>query len=86
MMTRTKEHHWHILLYHPDKSAVAEHSINLDNCIQLQDISILAKIFRHISQIIRDATEINLYPNNMEREDGFSLSKSQKPLICILEG
>jgi hypothetical protein len=30
--------------------------------------------------IIMEATEIELYPNNMSKEDGFCLSKSWKPL------
>jgi hypothetical protein len=29
MNARLKEHQWHIRLEHPDKSAVAEHSVNL---------------------------------------------------------
>jgi hypothetical protein len=41
--TRVKEHHWHVCLYHPEMSAVAEHSINLGHCIQLQNTSILAR-------------------------------------------
>jgi hypothetical protein len=40
---RVKEHHWHFCLYHPEKSAVAEHSINLDDCTRLHDSSVLAK-------------------------------------------
>jgi hypothetical protein len=39
--TRVKEHIQHICLYHPNKSAVAEHSINLGHHIQLQNTSIL---------------------------------------------
>jgi hypothetical protein len=68
-------------VYHPEKSGVAEHSINLGHCIQLQDTSILAKKLRCMDRIIREAIEIKLHPNNMNREDGFSLSRSWKPLI-----
>jgi hypothetical protein len=56
--TRVKEHQRHIRLYHTKKSAVAEHSINLDHRIQLQNTSILAKIFRRMDHIIREATKI----------------------------
>jgi hypothetical protein len=35
--TRFKEHQRHISLQHPDKSVVAEHRMNLDHSIQLQD-------------------------------------------------
>jgi len=39
---RIREHHWHIRLY-PEKSVMAEHTINLGNCIQFNDISIMTK-------------------------------------------
>ncbi|XP_023707716.1 uncharacterized protein LOC111864596 [Cryptotermes secundus] len=42
MDMRLKEHQRHIRLEHPDKSAVAEHSIDLRYRIQLQNTSILA--------------------------------------------
>jgi hypothetical protein len=34
--------------------------------------------------IIREAVEIKPHPNIMNREDGFFLSKSCRPLICSL--
>jgi hypothetical protein len=35
--------------------------------------------------IIREAAEIELYPDKMNREEGFSLSRSWKPLIQTLK-
>jgi hypothetical protein len=63
--TGVKEHHQRIRLYHPEKSAVAEHSINLGHRIQLQNASILAKKSRWMDWIIREAIEIKLHPDNM---------------------
>jgi hypothetical protein len=40
--TRVKEHQRHIHLEHPDKSAVAKHSINLGHHIQIQNTTILS--------------------------------------------
>jgi hypothetical protein len=34
-----------------------------------------------MDKIFREVLEIESHPNNMNREDGFSLSKSWKPLI-----
>jgi hypothetical protein len=51
-----KEHHWHIYLEHTDKSAIAEHSISLGHCFQIQDTSILTTKSRYMDQMIREAT------------------------------
>jgi hypothetical protein len=74
--TRVKEHQRHIRLEHPDTSAVAEHSINLGHHIQLQNTIILSTKPRYKDRIIREAIEIELHPNNMNRDDGYCLSKS----------
>jgi hypothetical protein len=58
-------------LYHSKKCAVAEHSINLSH----QSASILPKKSRCIDWIIKEAIEIELHPNNINREDGFSLNR-----------
>jgi hypothetical protein len=83
--TRLKELQRHIRLEHPDKSAVAEHSINLGHTIQLQNTTILSTKPRYMDRIIREGTEIELHPNNMNREEGFCLTKSWKPLICSMK-
>jgi hypothetical protein len=83
--TRIKEHHRHIRLYHPDKSAVAEHSMNLGHRIQFQDTRILATRSGHVEFIIKEAMEIELHSDNMNREEGFFLSKLWKPLLQTLK-
>jgi hypothetical protein len=40
--TKIEEHHWHIWLGHPEKSAVAEHRMNHDHHIKLQDTQVLS--------------------------------------------
>jgi hypothetical protein len=86
IQTRVKKHQRHIRLQHPDKSAVAEQSINLDHRIQLQNTTILSTKSRYIDRMIRKATEIEIQPNNMNREDGLRLSRSWKSLIHALKG
>jgi hypothetical protein len=75
---RIKEHQRHIRLDHPDKSAVAGHSIDQGHRIQFHDASILATKTRYMDRIVRED------PYNINREGGFCLSKSWKPLIGSL--
>jgi hypothetical protein len=71
MDIRLKEHQRHIRLEHPDKLAVAEHSIDQGHRIQFHNSSILATKTRYMDRIVREATEIELDPYNINREGGF---------------
>jgi hypothetical protein len=50
--------------------------IDLGHRIQLQNTSILATKTQYMDRIIREAIEIELHPDNMNREVRFCLSKS----------
>jgi hypothetical protein len=52
-----------IRLEYPNSSAVAEHSINNGNRIQFHNGS--------MDSIVKEATEIELHPYNINREGGF---------------
>jgi len=60
---------------------VAEYSINWYH----HDTSILAKISRQMECLIREAKGVQHCPNNMNGKEGFSLSRSWRPLIQILK-
>jgi hypothetical protein len=59
---RLKEHQPHIRLDHPDKSAVAEQSIDEGHCIQFHNSSILAMKTRYMHRITREALRLNSTP------------------------
>jgi hypothetical protein len=79
--TRLKEHQRHIQLEYRDKLAVAERSISQGHRIQFHITSILATKTRYMDRIVRVAIEIELHSYNSNREGGFCLNKSCKPLI-----
>jgi hypothetical protein len=82
---RLKEHQPHIRLEHPHKSAVAEGSVHLGHRIHVYNNSVLATKTQYMDCIVREAMEIELHPNNMDREMVFCLNKLWKPLICSLK-
>jgi hypothetical protein len=82
---RLKEHQRHIRLEHPDKSAVAEHSIDQGHHFQFHNSSIPASKTRYMDHIAREAIEIELRPYNINREGGLCHSKSWTPLIGSLD-
>jgi hypothetical protein len=62
--------------YHPDKSAVAQNNIELGHRNQCQETRFLVMRTGRLERIISKESEIEFHPDNMNREESFSLSKS----------
>ena len=84
METTIKEHHLHIRLGHPVKSAVAELRLKHNHVIKFQDTRILPAVIGYMERLIREVVELELNLNNMNREDGLTLNRSWKPLLRLL--
>jgi hypothetical protein len=64
---RCKEHECHIWLHQPEKSAVAQQCIETSNKIGFDEVTLLARSARYIDRLVKEATEIQLHPINVNR-------------------
>jgi hypothetical protein len=84
MEARCKQHMRHIRLEQPEKSAVAEHSINTSHRIDFSSTPVLEKTAGYMDRLVKEAIEIRLNTRNFNRDDGFTLSQSWYPVINML--
>jgi hypothetical protein len=82
--TRIKEYHRHIRLGHLDKLVVAEHVFHYNHAIKSQDTWILLTVPGFMDRLIREAVEMELHHNNMNREGRLNVSGSWKLLFRLL--
>ena len=68
-----------------DKSAIAEHSFNNSRKIQFQDTAILSTKSEYLERLIAEAIEVDLHPNNINGEEGLTLSSSWRPILRHLK-
>jgi hypothetical protein len=73
----------HIRLNQPEKSAVAEHSINPGHKIDF-NISVLDRASGYMDRLVNEAIQIRLNQNNINRDNGFTLSKAWNPVTKLL--
>ena len=81
---RFKEHERHIRLVQRDKSAVAEHSFDRDHVIRLQNTELFSTETGYMDRLIRDAIEIEMHPNNINRDGGGDSTSANPGSHCCI--
>jgi hypothetical protein len=81
---RCKEHMRHICLDQPEKSVVAEHSVNTGHQIDFSNITILDGTSGYMDRVVKEAIHIRLNRKNFNRDNGFNLSQVWFPVMSML--
>jgi hypothetical protein len=79
--TRRKEHMRHLRLGQPDKSAVAQHALETGHRVEFNKTCRLARTKGYMDRIIKEAIEIKLHPDNINRDGGYILNRAWQPAI-----
>ncbi|KAJ4431302.1 hypothetical protein ANN_19899 [Periplaneta americana] len=78
---RIKEHKRNLRLYYPEKSAMAQHSIEKEHKILFDHTKVINKSSHYWDRTIKEAIEIKLERNNFNRDSGLQLSQAWTPAL-----
>ena len=79
--TRLKEHRRHFRLGQPEKSAVVEHSLNLDHRIMWDDTRVLWRSGHFWDRLTKEAIEIRMERRSLNRDSGYTISGSWNRIL-----
>jgi hypothetical protein len=74
----------HIRFDRPEKSAVAEHSINAGHMIDFNNVSALDRASGYMDRLVKEAIQIRLNHKNFNRDGGFTMSRAWNPVTKLL--
>ena len=81
---RVSEHERNLRMQCFDKSAVAQHALENYHHIIFDEARLIDIATNYWDRIRREAIEINLQPNNFNRDSGLHISKAWDPAISAL--
>jgi hypothetical protein len=64
-----------------DKSAVAQHALEIGHRVEFSNTCRSAKTKRYMDRIIKEAIEIKLHPDNINRDGDYILSRAWQPVL-----
>ena len=85
IQVRLKEHFVDIIHDRLKKSALAEHAHHSRHHIRIEEKKLITIEDHYKRRKIREAIEIEKFPSNLNRDDGFKLNECWRPIICQLK-
>ena len=85
MKVRFKEHSADLTLNRIQKSALAAHSSKTSHHICLENANTIARVDHYERIKVMESLEIELHPNNLNRDEGLKLNANWKPLLHMLK-
>ena len=82
---RFKEHIADLRLQRSQKYSLVEHSSKTSHHVFLENAKIVARVDHYGKRKVMESLEIELNPNNLNRDEGWKLSEIWKPLLHTLE-
>jgi hypothetical protein len=79
--TQVKEHMCALKNRYPEKSAVADQSLQDSHQIDFENITVLDRTQNYSQRLVREAIEIFKEPNNINRDVGLKLHRTWKTNI-----
>jgi hypothetical protein len=63
---------------------VAEHNTESSHGMKFRETEALVKLSGYMARLVREAVEMKLRPDNINREEGFKLNKAWNPSTSLL--
>ena len=82
---RLEKNHDDIIHECTKKYALAEHSVTSKHHICIEDAKVIARIDHYMKRCVIEAIEIEKHPKNINRDDGWKLSKSWTPIMTLIK-
>jgi len=82
---RKKEHQRDVKLKHTTQSALSEHNVETGHQILFEETTTIANTTSYFPRKYREAIEIQKHPNNLNRDNGYNISRLWKNILPVNE-
>jgi len=82
---RMKEHQRNVRLKHITQSALSEHNMETGHQILFDKTTTIATTASYFSRKYRETIDIQKHSDNLNRNNGYNISKIWKPILPIIK-